>query len=228
MENNNKDIFELTKTSDKNENFQKFFEDDNPFASGIAKKQEPSRRLNDYDSNILKDDAYKDIDNEVFKIEYRISKIENEIKEAEEQINAAEEIIDTDIKQALENKLSSLKKEHQDLLDLYNEITLSAKITGSVSSMMKKTLGSNFIDIKSKFAEYSEALISKMPPKLASIFKAKKSLSVLANINKSVDKLITMTVPYGENTDKYQQLSKYIIKANSIQSEISGYLDKKY
>ncbi len=228
MENKNTDIFELTKLLGQNDNFQKLFsEDENPFSSGMTRRSESSRRLNDYDSNILKEDAYKDIDDEVFKLEYKISRTESEIKDIEEQINAAEEIIDLNKKQDLEYKLNTLRKEHKDLLDAYNEATLSAKITDSVSSVVKKTLGSNFITLKSKLSGISESLLSKMPLKLTSALKVKKSLSTLENINKSVDKLITMTVPYGETTDKYKQLSKYILKANTIQSEISDYLNKK-
>ena len=41
---------------------------------------EPSRRLNDYDYNILKEDAYKEINDELFKLEYKISKIEEDLK----------------------------------------------------------------------------------------------------------------------------------------------------
>jgi hypothetical protein len=48
-----------------------------------------------------------------------------------------------------------------------------------------------------------------------------ESLTKLENINKSVDELMSMNIPYGENINKYEQLSRYIIKANSIQSDIS-------
>ena len=59
-----------------------------------------------------------------------------------------------------------------------------------------------------------------MPRQFVSLVELKKSLDKLENINKSVDELIAMNIPYGENNDKYRQLSSYIIKANSIQSEI--------
>ena len=65
-----------------------------------------------------------------------------------------------------------------------------------------------------------------MPQKVSSMLKIKKSLSMLEGINKSVDKLVTMTVPYGENINKYRELSKYIIKANEIQAEISKHIGK--
>ena len=54
-----------------------FFED-NHFVSDSF-NQEHSRRLNDYDYNILKEDAYKEVSDELFKLEYKISKIEEEL-----------------------------------------------------------------------------------------------------------------------------------------------------
>jgi viroplasmin and RNaseH domain-containing protein len=43
-------------------------------------------------------------------------------------------------------------------------------------------------------------------------------------INRSVDELMSMNVSHFENINKYEQLSKYIIRANSIQAEINHYL----
>lgn len=40
---------------------------------------EPVRRLNDYDYNILREDAYKDVSDELFKLEYKISRLEEEL-----------------------------------------------------------------------------------------------------------------------------------------------------
>ena len=40
---------------------------------------EPVRRLNDYDYNILREDAYKDVSDELFKLEYKISRLEKNL-----------------------------------------------------------------------------------------------------------------------------------------------------
>ena len=126
----------------------------------------------------------------------------------------------------LTNKLNSINNEYQALLALYNNKTVSAKITDCFSNLISKAFGKNLPKIQSNLSNICESMIDGMPKQISSIFKIRKSLSVLENINKSVDELVTMTVPYGENTDRYKQLSKYILKANSIQSEISGYLKK--
>ena len=49
----------------------------------------------------------------------------------------------------------------------------------------------------------------------------------LENLNQSVSDLITLNIPYGEHYNKYDQLSKYIIKANSIHANISQQINKK-
>lgn len=217
------DVFESTKNSTDLSNGKIFFgEEDNPFLNRNA-YADGTRRLNDYDFNILKDGAYKDINDDTFKLEYKISKTEKEIKDLEDQINAADEIDDINKVGELKSKLVYVKDEYKTLLALYNEKTLSAKITDFSSKIIKKLWNKN-----KSFNDDSQSLyniiISKMPKRISSLLKIKKSLNLLENINKSVDELVTMTIPYGENIDKYQQLSKYIIKANAIQSEISGYL----
>ena len=226
MKQRDSDIFEMSKRIPNPDSIQDFFtEDENPFMNSPA-KQENMRRLNDYDFNILKDGAYKDIADDVFKLEYKISRTEEEIKNIEAQISAAEEINDIDRITSLSNKLYAIKDDYKTLLAIYNDKTISAKITDSFSNFVEKTVGINFSGIKSNISDLCDSILAKMPKGISSIFKIKKSLSVLENINKSVDELVTMTIPYGENIDKYHQLSKYILKANSIQSEIAGYLKK--
>ena len=63
-----------------------------------------------------------------------------------------------------------------------------------------------------------------MSGKFASVQELKQSLNKLENINKSVDELMTLQTPYGEADEKYDQLSKYITRANTIQAKISRLL----
>lgn len=227
MKNSDIDIFETaSKTSGSGEDVNPFSEDENPFLN-LFEKKEPVRRLNDYDSNILKDGAYKDINDDTFKLECKISKAEEEIKSIESQIEVASAINDSQKTNELRMKLYALNDEYRTLLDLYNEKTLSAKIVDSVSNVFDNAVGANISNFNNQLSKTFESVMSKMPLKIFSLLKIRKSLNILENINKSVDKLVTMATPYGENIDKYQQLSKYIIKANSIQAEISNYLEKK-
>ena len=68
---------------------------------------------------------------------------------------------------------------------------------------------------------WGEAFIAKLPKRFATVLEVKKSLSKLENISRNVDELMTLQTPYGEAGDKYEQLSKYIIKANNIQAQIA-------
>ena len=70
-------------------------------------------------------------------------------------------------------------------------------------------------------------LVLAFKQKLIDLGYAARSInSMLENINKSVDELVSLNIPYGESLSKYEQLSKYIIKANSIQAQISNHLKK--
>ena len=52
------------------------------------------------------------------------------------------------------------------------------------------------------------------------------SLEMLSGINKSVDELIDMKVPYGESLENYQKLTSYLYKANKIHSQILKSMNK--
>ena len=76
MEQQDSDIFELTKKTQVQNNVPDYFAEDDNFFANESIKQDNSRRLNDYDFNILKDGAYKDVTDDVFKLGYKISKTE--------------------------------------------------------------------------------------------------------------------------------------------------------
>ena len=224
MAEKNSDIFELSgKPASESNNF---FLEESLHSFDTVKFRDGVRRLNDYDSNILKDGAYREISDDALKLEYKISKTEKVIKRIESEINACKEIQDFGKMQDLQAKLIALKEEYKNLLISYNERTLSAKIFGSVSEIYSKTIGTPVSFLNSFSKKLYNLLISKLPAKITSVIKIKNSLFVLESINKSVDALITLNTPYGENIDKYREISKYIIKANSIQAEISRAIKK--
>ncbi|MBR6126402.1 hypothetical protein IKQ21_01830 [bacterium] len=185
-----------------------------------SNSKEQIRHLNDYDLNILEDEAYQDVSDEVFKLEYRISRIENDINKIEERISAATEINDAASIINLESEKSLLMSELDDMYDIYKEMSLSAKISGGVSNNFRQKL--NFYKIK--LTDATNKLLSKFSVKLSSLLVLKQSLKKLENISKNVDDLVSMQIPYGESSEKYAQLSKYILKANNIQSSISKHI----
>ena len=62
--------------------------------------------------------------------------------------------------------------------------------------------------------------LSKISKKFKMIYDLKISLEKLSSINRSVDELISMQAPVKGGKDRYERLTTYISKANSIHSEI--------
>lgn len=226
MKKNNTDTFEGLK--------QNIFQSDNFFLIENAESQnpklnvsEPIRRLNDYDFNLLKEDAYKDVSDDLFKLEYKISRIEEEIKNFEAQILTAREINDFEQIKDLSTRKTILEEDYEALLAIYNDKSISAKISDRISNIFNSKFKNDFKNFQTKLTNITDSVLSKMPKQFSSIIELKKSLAKLENLNKSVDELMSYNIPYGENINKYEQLSKYIIKANSIQAEISRYIKNK-
>ena len=232
MEEKNKDTFEISqnKSLKERENlfFNNFFMNENSTNIFIKKNNTSSRSINDYDLNLLQEDAYKDVSDEVFKLEYKIHKIEQELKEICSQLQAAIDINDYELIKKLSLRKSFLEDSHKNLIVLYNEKSLSTRISDGISNILgfNTTHKINF-QKNTFFQNLYEKLVSKLPSKYLSLFELKKSLNKLESINKSVDELVTMKSSYNDNLNKYDQLSKYILKANSIQAQIKNSIKKK-
>lgn len=226
MQKDEKDIFEINNaTPVASDNF--FLSSEH--ISDVFHNQnitEPTRRLNDYDSNLLQEDAYKDVEDDLFKLEYKISRIEEELRTINSQIESAGEIQDYNLIEELQDRRKILEEDYQSLVSVYNEKSISAKISDKILGLLGHKLRAGFSFVQKKASGITDVIVSKMPKQVASAIELKKSLSKLENLNKSVDELIGLNIPYGENYNKYEQLSKYIIKANSIQAEISKYMNK--
>lgn len=213
------DIFE-----NKGKNFFSNDSDENFFLQqekSLDYVQEPVRRLNDYDFNLLKEDAYKDVTDELFKLEYRISKLEDEYQKIDDQIQAARDISDYDTVEYLMSRKRQIYEDMVLLSQIYNEKSLSSKISGGIFNILSPKIRNELKKINAKLKTFRDSIMANLPGRFSSVMEIKKSLSKLENINKSVDELMTLQTPYGEAIDKYEQLSKYITRANAIQSKIS-------
>lgn len=225
MQKNEQDTFEVKHSQLSNTNF--FLSDENSVELFDNQNiTEPSRRLNDYDFNLLKEDAYKDVSDDLFKLEYKISRIEEEIKSVDSQFELAMEIQDYNLTEELNERKKILQEDLESLVAIYNDKSLSARISDKILNLFGDKVKKSLLNINKKTLSLSEVILSKLPKQFSSAIELKKSLLKLENLNKSVDELMSLNIPYGENFNKYEQLSKYIIKANSIQSEISKYMNK--
>ena len=129
MNKNSTDSFEISRKQPFNKKEQEtnfFLMEEIPAVNYQKTQAEPIRRLNDYDFNLLKDDAYKDVSDDIFKLEYKISKLEDGLKELEAQIQSARAIHDYDLIDELVLRMIALKQEYDELVDIYNEKVLRA------------------------------------------------------------------------------------------------------
>lgn len=224
MKKNNTDTFEGIKSSIYSDNNFFLMEETPELQNNFISTAESARRLNDYDFNLLREDAYKDVSDDLFKLEYKISKTENEIKAIDAQLQSAKEIGDSILIEDLNRRKDTLEEDYEALVAMYNDKSLSAKISDKLLNIFGGKIRNNLKIFQIEMSKASEKFISKLPKQFSSIIELRKSLTKLENLNKSVNELMSMNIPYGENINKYEQLSKYIIKANSIQSEISSYI----
>lgn len=225
MKNDSIDKYEMLNNNSSSENFFLSGETDSLIAFPQY-SSEPTKRLNDYDSKLLEEDAYKEVTDDLFKLEYKINKIESEIKILDKQLAAAKEIDDYELIEDITNRKINLENEFKSLLAHYSNRSISAKISDTILSLFKLKLKNQFRAKDCESPKLTDKILSKLPKQISALLTLKDSLKTLENLNKSVDELMSMNIPYGEDFNRYTQLSKYIIKANSIQAEIAKNIKK--
>lgn len=184
-----------------------------------------SPRINDLDSNILEQNAYQEMPDELFKLEHKIGMLEQLISKLDTEIETLGNLgYDFQIynlkdrKQRAEIELAELNKK-------YCELGLSARISGQIASAVnfsKKKIGI-FSRIKRFF---SKKVLAKLSRKFDYNQTISEALDNLFNINLSVDELINMRAPYGESISRYEKLTAYLNKANILHSQINKNINK--
>lgn len=216
---NGNNFFTSAKFDDEQGNFfASFNNSQNPIKN---KKNQNSQRLNDYDSNILEKTAYQKISDDMLKIEHRISILENSLKKVSGEIDALQSFGDSIHINSLVDKKQLIEEEIEELNEKYSELGLSAKISGQITSVINFS-SKNKTGIFSKIKNFiSKKILAKVSKKFGYRENIKEALTKLSSINSNVDELITMHTPYGETFSRYEKLTAYINKANSIHAQIS-------
>lgn len=181
-------------------------------------------RINDYDSNILEDNAYQLIPDEVFKVEYKINVLESILSKISNEIEALLSVGALGQVAELEERRQKINRELGELNKKYSELGLSSRISGQIASAVNLT--SNKKNIFSKIGNFiSKKILAKISKKFGYNQAIKEALDNLYNINCGVDELIKMQIPYGETDERYEKLTAYLNKANTIHSQISQNMD---
>ncbi len=178
----------------------------------LEESKSSSRRLNGYDSSILNDKTLPQGDSEKLKIEYKINEKQQALTEINGKIKNAElygtqnEVLSLRVrKQRIEQELFELNKQNASQ-------TKIKTLTGEIIELPWVKKAQNFV---------SRNVLAKVSKKFNSIVFLGDSLEKLAEINKTVDELIEMNVPYGEKKENYEKLTQYLAQANQIHAQIS-------
>ena len=203
------------------------FKTANPFdLNNISQKQfavsKPAKRLNGYDSTILNNANFDNVQEPELSVDYRIKEKETAIKDLDEKIKLADNY-------GTQNESLGLKAKKQRMLEELNNLQKQKMYGGRVLGQIP-TFTEQFkekMPVLYKVQNFiSRNLLAKISKKVNSVVALSDSLEQLSNISKSVDELIDMNIPYGERVQNYEKLTQYLSKANSIHSKISQSLRK--
>lgn len=217
---NHDNFFVEPLTNDSHENF--FVS--SPASDSINQKEKApilGSRINDFDSNILENNAYHAISDETFKVEHKINLLEASLTKINLEISALEGLgYDIQIYD-LKNRKQKVEQELIELNKKYSDLGLGTKISGQIASAMNfaSNKKNNVFSIMKDFI--SKKILAKLSKKIGYSQSMKEALGNLGNINSSVDELIKMQTPYGETIKRYEKLTAYLNKANIIHSQIS-------
>ena len=178
-------------------------------------------RLNGYDVNMFNEIA-EPADDDVVTLGVEIANREKAIEELRTKISATERLGRLPDVINLKIKEKELEREISDLKNTYAKKRSLAK--PALQGKLKKRTDMPVIRAIQRFI--SRKILAKLSKKFNSIMMLSDSLEMLSGINKSVDELIEMKVPYGENLENYQKLTSYLYKANRIHSQILKSMNK--
>lgn len=212
-ENNNGQnlIDEFTKTKDEIQTIH------NIFSSGYA------TRLNGYDINMINELSSSDaLNDEIIKLGVDITNMEKTLDEIRQKIIATERLGKLPDVLKLKIKEKELERDLAEKKSIYSHKKSISKPV--LQSKLKKRTNMPIIRAIQYFI--SRKILAKLSKKFNSIMMLSDSLEMLSGINKSVDELIEMKVPYGEHVENYEKLTNYLYKANKIHSQILKSMNK--
>lgn len=203
-------------------------EAENFFAKNLNSQKENScegqilgSRLNDYDSNILENNAYQDMPDEMLKLEHKIGLLEQTLAQINTEIDALESLGAQIQISDLKERKRKIEEELKELNNKYCQLGVSSKISGHIASVVRFTSNKKFENFDKVKGFVQKNVLAKVSKKFNQNLTMKDALEKLSSINLSVDELVNMQIPYGENLNRYEKLTAYLNKANVIHSKIS-------
>jgi len=194
--------------------------EDNIFANDIVIKP----RLNGMDVAMLNESASNEnVDDLTIELGLKISKLEEEIDDLHNKIAATErlgklqDVVRLKIREKeLQVKLNELKNEYSQHKSLIKPV---------IRQKLKRRSKISAIKVIQKWI--LRKILAKLSKKLKIAAQISESLDILHGINRSVDELIEMKVPYGENAENYRKLTSYLYRANKVHAQILRAMNRK-
>lgn len=184
------------------------------------------KRLNSIDTSMLEDVAYTVLDDENLKLEKKIEDTEKILKELTEKLIVADTIQDIERKKELIYQRKALLTQRTNLLEQYKTKNVLTQFTTIYTKLIKLPyiLNEKFRKKIKKIVKNS-VILKKIKPLMRTII-VRDTLNRLHKINKSVDELVMMKVPFGEQEAKYDALINHLSRATALQAQIRKELEK--
>lgn len=184
------------------------------------------KRLNAIDSTMLEENAYRVIDNPSLKLEKKIENYEKALWEINEKIEVAETINDTKTHKELLYKKNILEENITKLQTQYKNQNLENELTDFFTNILliPKKLKYRIKDLTKKIIKNSKFLGKYTP--FARAIMIRETINKLNKINNSVDELVKMKVPFGEQEEKYNTLVNHLQRAGSLHAKILKELEE--
>lgn len=178
------------------------------------------KRINSTDSAMLEESAYIVLDDPELKLEKRIENCEKALKEVNEKIIVAETIKDSRAIKNLSYKKNVLEKNLLNLQTQYKQQNFETELTSIITKILLFPS-----KVKENFNKYLKTLLrhSKLLRRYTPIVRSmmvRETLGKLDKINKSVDELVKMKVPFGEQEEKYETLVNHLSRAGALHAQI--------
>ncbi len=178
------------------------------------------KRLNATDTAMIEECAYKVIDDPELKLEKRLEDCEKALAEVKEKLTVAQTIQDTKAQKELTYKKTVLEKNLSSLQKQYSEQNFETGVVSVFTKMLllPQKIKTSFTKTIKRILIHSEFLKRFKP--LARALAVRETIWKLNKINKSVDELVKMKVPFGEQEEKYETLVNHLHRAGALHSQI--------
>lgn len=183
----------------------------------------PVKRINGLDSQLLDENSLKD---DVFKPENRLNQLENKLKIIDEDIKFAEMVDNRVLVQDLHieryklvYEIASIKnakrtyhfKGYAKYLLFWHRKIMAGKMSFQ-KKFMQKVVNPIFNILIKPIPNYSNL---------------REMVSMLNSLNKNVEEISQLRIPYGEHDTRYEELTKYLTQVNSIQTLINKKMNER-